>query len=286
MIMAGHEYRKALPFKDVYLTGLVRDKQGKKMSKSLGNSPDPITLIEKYGADGVRVGMLLCAPAGNDLPFDEGLCEQGRNFSNKIWNAFRLIKGWETADISQPESSKQATIWFENKINKVITEIDTSYRKYRISEALMSNYKLVWDDFCSWYLEIVKPTYGLPIDKETYNKTIENLEKLLKLLHPFMPFLSEEIWHLINERKDDIIVSEWPKANKVEEIILSDFDIVSEVVSSIRNFKIQKQIPNKDQISLFVKENEKLCRNMDPIICKLGNITEVKYTTDKVDEAF
>ena len=189
MIMAGYEYRKELPFKNVYLTGLVRDKQGRKMSKSLGNSPDPIELMEKYGADGVRVGMLLCAPAGNDLPFDEGLCEQGRNFSNKIWNAFRLIKGWEVSDCEQPESAKQAIIWFENKINKAIIEIDESYTKYRISEALMSTYKLIWDDFCSWYLEIVKPNYGSPIDNITYQKTIQQLEKILKLLHPFMPFL-------------------------------------------------------------------------------------------------
>ena len=286
MIMAGYEYRKELPFKNVYLTGLVRDKQGRKMSKSLGNSPDPIELMEKYGADGVRVGMLLCAPAGNDLPFDEGLCEQGRNFSNKIWNAFRLIKGWEVSDCEQPESAKQAIIWFENKINKAIIEIDESYTKYRISEALMSTYKLIWDDFCSWYLEMVKPNYGSPIDTTTYNKTIEQLEKVLKLLHPFMPFLSEEIWHLVKEREEDIIIANWPKAEKVDDIILDDFDIVSEVVSSIRNFRKEKQIANKDQISLVVKENESHCRNMDSIICKLGNIEEVEYTTEKVDGAF
>ena len=286
MVMAGYEYQGKLPFKNVYLTGIVRDKQGRKMSKSLGNSPDPIELMGIYGADGVRVGMLLSSPAGNDLPFDEGLCEQGRNFSNKIWNAFRLIKGWEVAEVQQPESAKQAIKWFENKISNTIIEIDESYSKYRISEALMSTYKLVWDDFCSWYLEMVKPVYGSPIDQTTYNKTIEQLEKILKLLHPFMPFLSEEIWHLIKERKEDIIVSEWPKADKVEDVILSDFDIVSEVVSSIRNFRIQKQIPNKEQISLFVKENDKLCRNMDSIICKLGNIESVEYSDKKIDGAF
>ena len=286
MIMAGYEYRKELPFKNVYLTGLVRDKQGRKMSKSLGNSPDPIELMKIYGADGVRVGMLLSSPAGNDLPFDEGLCEQGRNFSNKIWNAFRLIKGWEVSDCEQPESAKQAIIWFENKISKAITEIDKSYSKYRISEALMSTYKLVWDDYCSWYLEMVKPNYGSPIDTTTYNKTIEQLEKVLKLLHPFMPFLSEEIWHLVKEREEDIIIANWPKAEKVDDIILDDFDIVSEVVSSIRNFRKEKQIANKDQISLVVKENESHCRNMDSIICKLGNIEEVEYTTEKVDGAF
>ena len=286
MVMAGYEYRQELPFKNVYLTGLVRDEQGRKMSKTLGNSPDPIELIKIYGADGVRIGMLLCAPAGNDLPFDEGLCEQGRNFSNKIWNAFRLIKGWEVADIDQPESAKQAINWFENKISKSITEIDESYSKYRISEALMSTYKLVWDDFCSWYLEMVKPDYESPIDSITYQKTIENLEKLLKLLHPFMPFLSEEIWHLIDDRENDIIVSDWPKSEKVDKIILDDFDIVSDVVSSIRNFRKQKQIPHKDQISLFVKLNECHCKNMDPIICKLGNIEKVEYTEKEIEGSF
>ena len=286
MIMAGYEYKGDLPFKNVYLTGIVRDKQGRKMSKSLGNSPDPIKLMEKYGADGVRVGMLLCSPAGNDLPFDEGLCEQGRNFSNKIWNAFRLIKGWEVEDISQPEAAKQAIIWFENKINKSIVEIDNSYSKYRISEALMSTYKLVWDDFCSWYLEIIKPNYGSPIDTVTYNKTIGQIEKILKLLHPFMPFLSEEVWHLIDNRENDIIVADWPKAEKVKEIILDDFDIVSEVVSSIRKFRKQKQVSNKEQISLFVKENEKLCRNMDPIICKLGNLNSIEYINKKENGAY
>ena len=286
MIMAGYEYKGELPFKNVYLTGIVRDKQGRKMSKSLGNSPDPIELMEKYGADGVRVGMLLCSPAGNDLPFDEGLCQQGRNFSNKIWNSLRLIKGWKVEDIKQPESAKQAIDWFESKISKVIVNIDESYSRYRISEALMSTYKLVWDDFCSWYLEIVKPNYGSAIDKDTHDKTIENLEKILKLLHPFMPFLSEEIWHLVKEREDDIIVSDWPLADKVDENILSDFDIVSEVVSSIRNFRIQNQIPNKEQISLFVKENEMLSRDIDSIICKLGNIEAIKYTERKIDGAF
>ncbi len=286
MVMAGYEYKGELPFKNVYLTGIVRDKQGRKMSKSLGNSPDPIELIEKYGADGVRVGMLLCSPAGNDLPFDESLCEQGRNFSNKIWNAFRLIKGWEVKDIEQPEAAKQSIIWFENKINKSISEIDLSYSKYRISEALMNTYKLIWDDFCSWYLEIVKPNYGNPIDTTTYNKTIEQLEKILKLLHPFMPFLSEEVWHLIDNRKEDLIVANWPKSRKFEEKLLDDFNIVSEVVSSIRNFRKQKQIPNKEQITLIVKENEKLCRNMDSIICKLGNIKNIEYVVKKPSGAY
>ena len=281
MIMAGYEYKGNSPFKNVYLTGIVRDKQGRKMSKSLGNSPDPIKLIEEYGADGVRVGMLLCSPAGNDLPFDEGLCEQGRNFSNKIWNAFRLIKGWEIANIEQPSAAKQAVLWFENKTNKIIAEIDESYRKYRISEALMSTYKLVWDDFCSWYLEIVKPNYGNPIDKLTYDKTIEQLEILLKLLHPFMPFLSEEVWHLIDEKKEDLIVADWPKSGNVEEILLDDFDTVSEVVSLIRNFRKQKQIASKEQLGLLIKENRNFCRDMDPIICKLGNLDSIQYVYEK-----
>ncbi|MEE2954066.1 MAG: valine--tRNA ligase [Bacteroidota bacterium] len=287
MIMAGYEYKKDMPFKNVYLTGIVRDKEGRKMSKSLGNSPDPISLIDKYGADGVRVGMLLCSPAGNDLPFDEILCEQGRNFSNKIWNAFRLIKGLDIRDCTQPESARQAILWFENKLNQQIEEINESYSKYRISEALMSTYKLIWDDFCSWYLEIIKPNYGESIDSTSYDKTIEYLENILKLLHPFMPFLSEEIWHLIKERQDDIIVASWPKASKVKEIVLEDFDIVSEVVSTVRNFRLQKQISNKEQVSLFVKVNKNdFCKDMDPIIIKLANISSINYTKEKIKDAF
>ena len=286
MIMAGYEYKKELPFKNVYLTGIVRDKIGRKMSKSLGNSPDPIKLMEKYGADGVRVGMLLCSPAGNDLPFDESLCEQGRNFSNKIWNASRLITGWEIKDKEQNKASKQAVIWFENKLNKAIKEIDKSYKKYRISEALMITYKLVWDDFCSWYLEIVKPNYGESIDQITYTQTISYLEKVLKLLHPFIPFVSEEIWHLIDDRENDIIIAEWPQTTNFQESILSDFSVTAEVVSSLRNFRKQKQIPNKEKISLFIKENEELSKNMDPIISKLGNLETIEYTDKKIDLSF
>ena len=286
MVMAGYEYQDKLPFKNVYLTGIVRDKQGRKMSKSLGNSPDPITLMKQYGADGVRVGMLFSSPAGNDLPFDEGLCEQGRNFSNKIWNAFRLIKGWEVTDIEQPESAKQAIDWFENKISKTITEIDESYSKYRISEALMGTYKLVWDDFCSWYLEMVKPNYGSPIDDITYAKTIEQLEKILKLLHPFMPFLSEEIWHLIDDRKEDIIVAEWPKARNVNETLLSDFENASEVVAGIRTIRKEQNIANKDQLELLVIDNQKPKHNLDAIITKLGNLTSVNTTEEKPNGAF
>ena len=286
MVMAGYEYQEKLPFRNVYLTGIVRDKQGRKMSKSLGNSPDPITLMKQYGADGVRVGMLLCSPAGNDLPFDEGLCEQGRNFSNKIWNAFRLIKGWEVADVKQPESAKQAIDWFENKISKTITEIDESYSKYRISEALMGTYRLVWDDFCSWYLEMVKPNYGSPMDSLTYAKTIEQLEKILKLLHPFMPFLSEEIWHLIDDRKEDIIVAEWPKAATVNEQLLSDFENTTEVVAGIRTIRKEQNIANKDQLELLVIDNQKSETNLDAIIAKLGNLTSVNTTNEKPSGAF
>ncbi len=286
MIMAGYEYKDSLPFKNVYLTGIVRDKKGRKMSKSLGNSPDPIKLMEQYGADGVRVGMLLCSPAGNDLPFDESLCEQGRNFANKVWNASRLINGWETAKIEQLDSSKQAIEWFENQLNKKIKDIDTSFEKYRISEALMSIYKLIWDDFCSWYLEIIKPEYGKPIDGLTYQKTIQFLEKLLKLLHPFMPFLTEELWHLTNKRNNDIIISNWPNSNKVNEDILFDFKITSEIVSAIRNFKIEKQIPNKEKILLLCKENKKLKNNLDAVICKLCNIEKIEYVKEKVNGTF
>ncbi|MDC0204541.1 valine--tRNA ligase, partial [Flavobacteriales bacterium] len=286
MIMSGYEYRKDLPFKNVYLTGLVRDIKGRKMSKTLGNSPDPIELIEKYGADGVRVGMLLCSPAGNDLPFDESLCEQGRNFSNKIWNAFRLIKSWEVAQSEQDESAKQAIEWFDSKINKVIVKIDESYNKYRISEALMSTYKLVWDDFCSWYLELVKPSYGNPIDSTTYTKTINYLEKILKLLHPFTPFLSEEIWHLIDDRKEDIIISDWPKSGTINESLLNDFEHTTEVVSGIRTIRKEQNIANKEQLEVSVIYNQKANTNLDAIITKLGNLSAVNTTEEKLSGAF
>ncbi len=286
MIMSGYEYKGQLPFKNVYLTGIVRDKLGRKMSKSLGNSPDPIELIKKHGADGVRVGMLLSSPAGNDLPFDESLCEQGRNFSNKIWNAFRLIKGWEVKELDQPKSSLVAIEWFESKLNQTIIEIDDSFSQYRISEALMSSYRLVWDDFCSWYLEAIKPAYQQPIDGHTYNQTIEFLERILKLLHPFMPFLTEEVWHLIKERKEDIIVAEWPQSNAVNQQILSDFEIAAEVVSGIRTIRKEKQIPNKDSLNLSIKSNEAINKDMVALIAKLTNIVEVNYIDEKLEGAF
>ena len=286
MIMSGYEYKNTLPFKNVYLTGIVRDKIGRKMSKSLGNSPDPIKLMEKYGADGVRVGMLLCSPAGNDLPFDEGLCEQGRNFSNKIWNAFRLIKGWDIQDINQEQASSDAINWFENKLNQTIEGINNSYDKYRISEALMTTYKLIWDDFCSIYLEIIKPDYQKPIDTKTYNQTINFLENILKLLHPFMPFLTEEIWHSIKDRNDDIIVSCWPELNSYNKELISSFEKTMEVVSGIRNIRKEKNISKKELLELNVIEHEKNEYNLNSIILKLGNLSQLNYIEKKIDQAF
>ena len=286
MIMSGYEYKNTLPFKNVYLTGIVRDKIGRKMSKSLGNSPDPIKLMEKYGADGVRVGMLLCSPAGNDLPFDEGLCEQGRNFSNKIWNAFRLIKGWDIQDINQEQASSDAINWFENKLNQTIEDINNSYDKYRISEALMTTYKLIWDDFCSIYLEIIKPDYQKPIDTKTYNQTINFLENILKLLHPFMPFLTEEIWHSIKDRNDDIIVSSWPELNSYNKELISSFEKTMEVVSGIRNIRKEKNIAKKELLELNVIEHEKNEYNLNSIILKLGNLSQLNYIEKKIDQAF
>ena len=287
MILTGYEYRGARPFENVYLTGIVRDKQGRKMSKSLGNSPDPIELIKKYGADGVRVGMLLCSPAGNDLPFDESLCEQGRNFSNKIWNAFRLVKGWESASIDQPKSSQIAINWFDSKLSETIKSINVNYDKFRISEVLMSVYKLVWDDFCSSYLEMIKPAYQKPIDNATLQVTLSYFEDILKLLHPFMPFISEEIWSLISERTSEerLIVTPWPKVTTIDSKILSDEKFAAEVISGIRTIRKEKNIPNKDQIELFVKLNESIDQSFDSVITKLGNLSVLNYVDNKVEGA-
>lgn len=287
MILTGYEYRGLRPFENVYLTGIVRDKKGRKMSKSLGNSPDPIELIKKYGADGVRVGMLLCSPAGNDLPFDESLCEQGRNFSNKIWNAFRLVKGLESIDTDQPKSSQIAINWFDSKISETILLINKNYDKFRISEVLMSVYKLVWDDFCSSYLEMIKPSYQKPIDKVTLKATLTYFEDILKLLHPFMPFISEEIWSLISERTSEerLIVAQWPKDNVIDFSILSNEKFASEVISGIRTIRKEKNIPNKDQIELFVKQNETVDESFDSIISKLGNLSSLNYVDKKVEGA-
>ena len=288
MILTGYEYRGARPFNNVYLTGIVRDKQGRKMSKSLGNSPDPIELMKKYGADGVRVGMLLCSPAGNDLPFDESLCEQGRNFSNKIWNAFRLVKGWESAELEQPESSKIAVDWFASKLSETIDGINDNYDKFRISEVLMSVYKLVWDDFCSSYLEMIKPPYQKPIDEHTLKATLGYFEEILKLLHPFMPFISEEIWSLISDRhtpEERLIVAKWPVVKPVDVKILTDEKMASEVVSGIRTIRKEKNIANKDQVALFVKANEDTDRSFDSVISKLGNLSDLTYVDEKVEGA-
>jgi valyl-tRNA synthetase len=288
MIIAGYEYADAKPFKNVYLTGLVRDSQGRKMSKSLGNSPEPLGLIEKFGADGVRVGLLLSASAGNDILFDEELCNQGKAFTNKIWNAFKLIKGWEVSEtIPQPESSKVAIEWYEAKLQQTLLDIEDNFEKYRLSEALMATYKLVWDDFCSWFLEMIKPAYQQPIDKATFDKAIEMLENNLKLLHPFMPFLTEEIWQHITERTPEqaLIVAEYPKMTSVNLKLIADFDFATDVISGIRTIRKDKNIPFKEVIELRVVNNEKASNYFDSIIMKLGNITDLKYVTDKVEGA-
>jgi valyl-tRNA synthetase len=287
MIIAGYEYAGEKPFSNVYLTGLVRDKQGRKMSKSLGNSPEPLGIIEKFGADGVRVGLLLSASAGNDILFDEELCNQGKGFSNKIWNAFKLIKGWEVADIAQPESSKVAIEWYEAKLQQTLAEIEDNFDKYRLSDALMAIYKLVWDDFCSWFLEMIKPGYQQPIDRATFDKAIEMLENNLKLLHPFMPFLTEEIWHHIAERTPEqaLIVGEWPTAKAFDEKLIIDFDFATEVISGIRTIRKDKNIPFRDVIELRVMNNEKASMYFDSVIQKLGNVTTLEYVSDKVDGA-
>lgn len=276
MIMAGYEFRNEKPFENVYFTGMVRDQQGRKMSKSLGNSPDPLELIKKYGADGVRVGMLLCSPAGNDLMFDESLTEQGRNFCNKLWNTFRLIKGWEIdSNIKQSEASREIIPWFDSKLNQSLELIGDHFSKFRISEALMLVYTLIKDDFSGWYLEAIKPEYQKPIDQETYNQTLIFFDKLLKILHPFMPFISEEIYQLIEERKDgeSIMISEMPKLGSIDEKLLDRFDEAKRAISFIRNTRIENQISPKSQLDLWTK-NDKWNYNFDAVIKKLGgNVT-------------
>lgn len=286
MIMAGHEFMGKKPFTNVYLTGIVRDKLGRKMSKSLGNSPDPIGLIEKYGADGVRVGMLLCSPAGNDLMFDESYCEQGRNFANKVWNAFRLVKGWEV-DHNLENPNTQAIAWFENRFNEALVEIEDNFKQYRLSEALMATYKLVWDDFCAWYLEMVKPVYLQPIDAESYQATVNYFQKILTLLHPYMPFLTEELWHdeLFGERTemDCCIVAEYPKIGSFDANLLKDAEIIKTVVAEIRNVRNQKQISPKEALPLSIKVNSDLdYEKWLNIVFKLANISEAELVNDKI----
>jgi len=288
MIIAGYEYRDEKPFTNVYLTGIVRDKQRRKMSKSLGNSPDPIGLMDQYGADGVRVGMLLSSPAGNDLMFDEDLCKQGSGFVNKIWNAYRLIDGWEVSETEK--STEAATIalqWYRSKFQKTLAEIEDHYGKYRISDALMATYKLIWDDFCSWLLEMVKPEYGKPIASETYAEVISILEDNLKVLHPFVPFISEEIWQHIAKRSPEeaLIVAEWPKTEVFDEKLNKQFEFAAEVISGIRTIRKQKNISFKDAIELSVINNERGTDHFDAVITKLGNISTLNYVSEAVEGA-
>ncbi|MEO2129131.1 MAG: valine--tRNA ligase [Christiangramia sp.] len=288
MIMAGYEYRGEKPFKNVYLTGIVRDKQRRKMSKSLGNSPDPIELIGQYGADGVRVGMLLSSPAGNDLMFDEDLCKQGSGFVNKIWNAFRLVKGWEVSETAeQPETAQKAIAWYRAKFQLSLREIEDHFSKYRISDALMTTYKLVWDDYCSWFLEMVKPGYGEPMDVKTYNEVIAILEDNLKILHPFVPFVSEEIWQNITGRSSEeaLIISKWPEKVTFEESFIREFSFASEVISGVRKIRKDKNISFKNEIALSVMNNENVSEAFDSVIAKMGNISELNYVDNSVEGA-
>ena len=289
MIIAGYEYKGTFPFRNVYYTGIVRDKLGRKMSKSLGNSPDPLDLMKEYGADGVRVGMLLTSPAGNDLPFDDKLCEQGRNFSNKIWNAFRLVNGWEVADKPQPESAAIAVKWMESRMSKAIIEINDLYESFKLSEVLMTTYKLIWDDFCAWYLEMAKPVYGSPIDKTTYEATVRFFETGLKLLHPFMPFITEEIWQFLGDRsnpKDALVVAPWPTAGEIDELILSDFALMEEVVTGVRTIRKNNQLPQKQAITLMVRNNGDVNNRFDAVVKHLCNVEEIVAVSEKQDNAF
>jgi valyl-tRNA synthetase len=291
MIMAGLEYRKDIPFKNVYLHGIVRDKLGRKMSKSLGNSPDPLKLIDKYGADGVRTGMLFSAPAGNDLLFDEAQCEQGRNFCNKIWNAYRLTNGWEIdSTLIQPASSKVAVEWFNSNFNKTLAVIEDHFSKYRIADALMAVYKLIWDDFCSWYLEMVKPAYQKPIDKHTYDQTIEIFEKLLKVLHPFMPFITEEIFQYLRKEgsPESIMIAAMPKPETYNESMLLKFEFATQVIMSIRTMRQEKNISNKESIDLLIRKNndDKPDLTFDDLVVKLCNLGKIEYIDNKPEGAF
>jgi valyl-tRNA synthetase len=288
MIFAGYEFRNEKPFSNVYFTGIVRDNQRRKMSKSLGNSPDPIKLMDKYGADGVLVGMLLCSAAGNDLLFEEELCAQGRNFSNKIWNAFRLIKGWEVADsIEQSQSAKIAVQWYTAKFQKTLADIEKSFSQFRISEALMSLYKLIWDDFSSWFLEMVKPEYQQPIDAKTFKEITLFLEDNLKLLHPFMPFISEEIWQQITDRtpEEALIIAEYPKLTGFDEHVIKEFKVASEVISAIRNIRKDKNIAFKNKIEFSILNNDKVNADFDAVIEKLGNLSSINYIDKNVEGA-
>ncbi len=288
MIMAGYEYRGKMPFKHVYFTGIVRDKLGRKMSKSLGNSPDPIDLIDKFGADGVRMGMMLSAPAGNDILFDESLCEQGRNFNNKIWNAFRLVKGWETTDIEQPKSAEIAVKWFDAKLKEVNEEMQKQFKDYRISEALMTVYKLFWDEFSSWYLEMVKPAYGQPIDQKSYDATLRFFDALLKMLHPFMPFITEELWQHIYDRKEGESIMreklEIPAPTAEEQKLAADIEAVKQIIAGVRTVRNQKNIAQKEQLSLqAVGKNDFEAYN--DVTLKMANLEKIEVITEKSADA-
>ncbi len=289
MIIAGYEYENQYPFKNVYFTGMVRDAQRRKMSKSLGNSPDPLNLISKYGADGVRVGMLLCSPAGGDLLFDESLPKQGAGFAGKIWNAFRLVKNWEVSqDTEQPEHSKLAIDWFSNKLHQVLETLDSQFTQFRISEALMTIYTTVRDEFSGWLLEIVKPPYQQPIDEKTYHEVVELFDQLLRLMHPFMPFITEEIWQLLKERKDgeSIMVSQLPKSEKYDAEMMAGFENVKEAISGIRNIRKEKNIPNKDALELKIQQGDKgYEKNFDPVMQKLANLSSLELVSGEVNGA-
>ena len=288
MIMAGYEYRGKMPFRHVYFTGIVRDKLGRKMSKSLGNSPDPIDLIDKFGADGVRMGMMLSAPAGNDILFDESLCEQGRNFNNKIWNAFRLVKGWETADIAQPKSAEIAVKWFDAKLREVNAEMEKQFKDYRISEALMTVYKLFWDEFSSWYLEMVKPAYGQPIDQKSYDATLKFFDALLKMLHPFMPFITEELWQHIYDRQDGESIMreklEIPAPTAEEQKLAADIESVKQIIAGVRTVRNQKNIAQKEQLTLqAVGKNDFAA--YDDVTLKMANLDKIEVISEKSADA-
>ena len=288
MIMAGYEYRGKMPFKHVYFTGIVRDKLGRKMSKSLGNSPDPLDLIDKFGADGVRMGMMLSAPAGNDILFDESLCEQGRNFNNKIWNAFRLVKGWETADIEQPKSAEIAVKWFDAKLKEVNEEMQKQFKEYRISEALMTVYKLFWDEFSSWYLEMVKPAYGQPIDQKSYDATLRFFDALLKMLHPFMPFITEELWQHIYDRKDGESIMreklEMPAPTAEEQKLTADIEAVKQIIAGVRTVRNQKNIAQKEQLTLQVVGKNDF-EAFNEVTLKMANLDKIEVIAEKSADA-
>ncbi len=288
MIIAGYEYRGEKPFTNVYLTGIVRDKQRRKMSKSLGNSPDPIELMEQYGADGVRVGMLLSSPAGNDLMFDEDLCKQGSGFVNKIWNSYRLIDGWEVSeDKEETETAKIAIKWYHSKFSETLAKIEDHYSKYRISDALMATYKLVWDDFCSWLLEMVKPDYGQPISSKTYSEVIAIMEDNLRILHPFVPFVTEEIWQHISKRspEDALIIASWPKTGEIDAQLIKEFNFTSQVISGVRTIRKEKNISFKESIVLSLMNSENTTTRFDSVVKKLGNISEINYISEKIEGA-